>query len=144
MYPDTFLTHRSHIYLHLPQWASMAQWHSTVQLCLRSCDCASCRWLVYWMLLYGRCLHWSAQYVTLARSLPPLIETFSRNPHAGVYNTARPQQGDLHNKSIHYITIYSQDGSTYPVRNELTRAQYPVENKREELIREENRTQCKE
>jgi len=43
----------------------------------------------------------------------------SQDINAGAYITVRPQQGDSHNKGMHYITIHSHDDSKYPVKNEL-------------------------
>jgi len=73
----------------------------------------------------------------------------SRNQNAGVYNyTALPQQGD-YIRAYAYIIIQSHDGSTcvsFLVRNELGKnlawAQYPVNNRRQKLIREKKVTQC--
>jgi len=65
--------------------------------------------------------HWWSLCVTLARSLHPLIKTLSRYLNTGA--TIQPDRSReiIYNKGIHYISIQSHDGSTYPVKNELDR-----------------------
>jgi len=50
--------------------------------------------------------HWWAQCVTLAASLPPLIETLSQNPNAGATIQSDPSWETIHSWSRAFMKIY--------------------------------------
>jgi len=62
---------------------------------------------------------------TLAYFLPPLIETLGHDLNAGATIQSNPSRDIHNNKGIHYITIHSHHGSTYPVMNEEWRRRWP-------------------